>query len=77
VSGALCHNGQPVLQWMAGNAVVEEGRRGDIPVNKRQARDKIDGIVALAMALQRLRLRTQKKKSRYSQPGAHVEAMTW
>jgi len=77
VSGALCHNGQPVLQWMAGNAVVEEGRRGDIAVNKRQARDKIDGIVALAMALQRLRLRTQKKKSRYSQPGAHVEAMTW
>ena len=77
VSGALCHNGQPVLQWMAGNAVVEEGRRGDIAVNKRQARDKIDGIVALAMALQRLRLRTQKKKSRYSQPGEHVEAIAW
>ena len=76
VSGALCHNGEPVLQWMASNAVIEEGRRGDIAVNKRNARDKIDGIVALAMALQRLRLRTQKKKSRYAD-GGKVEAVAW
>ena len=76
VSGALCHNGQPVLQWMASNAVIEEGRRGDIAVNKRNARDKIDGIVALAMALQRLRLRTQKKRSRYAD-GGKVEAVAW
>jgi len=77
VSGDLCHNGQPVLQWMASNAVVEEGRRGDIAVNKRKVRDKIDGVVALAMALQRLQLRTQKKKSRYSDPTARVEAVQW
>lgn len=75
VSGDLCHNGQQVLQWMASNAVVEEGRRGDIAVNKRKARDKIDGIVALAMGLQRLQLRTQKKKSRYNDPNARVEAV--
>lgn len=75
VSGDLCHNSQPVLQWMASNAVVEEGRRGDIAVNKRAARDKIDGVVALAMALQRMQLRTQKRKSRYSEPGAKVEAV--
>lgn len=53
VRGTLGHNGQPVLTWMASNAVVETGMRGDIAVNKRKNREKIDGIVALAMALQR------------------------
>ena len=56
VAGTLGHNGHPVLTWMAGNAVVETGQRGDIAASKRKVRDKIDGIVALAMALQRAAL---------------------
>lgn len=56
IAGTLAHNGQPVLTWMAGNATVETGNRGDIAVSKRKARDKVDGIVALAMALQRAAL---------------------
>lgn len=56
IAGTLGHNGQPVLTWMASNAVVETGQRGDLAVSKRKAKDKVDGVVALAMALQRAML---------------------
>lgn len=73
VAGTLGHNGQPVLQWMAGNAVVETGRRGDIAVSKAKARDKIDGIVALAMAVQRALLSQAQGPSPYERDDYQME----
>jgi phage terminase large subunit-like protein len=69
VAGTLGHNGQPVLTWMAGNAVVETGTRGDIAVSKRKVREKVDGVVALAMALQRAMLAIDEPPSVYETRG--------
>lgn len=54
ISGKLVHGNHPVLAWMAGNAVAKEDSNGNIrPVKSggRGSTAKIDGIVALVMAL--------------------------
>ena len=51
-AGLLCHGGDPILAWMAANYVVRRGHHGvDMRPDKEHAADKIDGQVALAMAL--------------------------
>ena len=49
----LRHAGDPLLAWMAGNLVTRTGRYGEIRPDKDAAPDKIDGIVAVIMALAR------------------------
>jgi phage terminase large subunit-like protein len=53
-SRRLAHGGNPVLSWMAGNAVVRSDADGRIKINKAAVTQRVDGIVALAMALGRL-----------------------
>jgi phage terminase large subunit-like protein len=52
-SGKLQHGGHPVLRWMADNLVVREDANNNVAPDKRNAAEKIDGIVALIMALSR------------------------
>lgn len=47
------HGGNPVLRWMSGNAVVRRDPAGNIKPDKEKSTEKIDGIVALVMALDR------------------------
>jgi phage terminase large subunit-like protein len=47
----LCHGGDEILAWMAANYVIRHGLRGDTRPDKDKAADKIDGQVALDMAL--------------------------
>jgi phage terminase large subunit-like protein len=54
VSGDVCHGHHPVLTWMASNTVVRHGRHGEIRLDKETAGEKIDGISALTMALDRV-----------------------
>jgi len=49
----LRHGGHPVLRWCAANTVAEEDAAGNIKPSKRKSTDRIDGIVALIMALDR------------------------
>lgn len=49
----LAHGGQPVLRWMADNLVVETDAAANIKPNKAKSRQKIDGIVATIMGLDR------------------------
>lgn len=49
----LVHDGNPVLRWMADNLVVSTDAAGNVKPNKEKSREKIDGIVALIMALDR------------------------
>lgn len=49
----LRHGGHPVLRWCAANTVVEEDAAGNLKPSKRKSTDRIDGIVALIMALDR------------------------
>lgn len=53
LSGQLAHGGNPVLSWMASNVVVRQDPAGNIKPDKEKSTEKIDGIVALIMALDR------------------------
>ena len=48
---AIRHGGQPVLQWMASNVVAEMDAAGNVKPSKKKSSEKIDGIVAIVMAL--------------------------
>jgi len=53
LNGQIAHGGHPVLRWMADNMVVDTDPAGNVKPNKRKSREKIDGMVALIMALDR------------------------
>jgi len=41
------------LRWMAGNVAVKQDPAGNLKPDKSESQGKIDGIVALVMALDR------------------------
>lgn len=49
--GKIIHGNNPVLTWMADNLVVRMGPTGLIKPDKSKSSEKIDGIVALIMAI--------------------------
>ena len=51
LDGRLNHGGNPVLRWMASNLVFETDAAGNRKPSKNRAIDRIDGIVALVMAI--------------------------
>jgi phage terminase large subunit-like protein len=53
ISGQFHHDGDPVLLWMFSNVVVKVDKKDNIFPNKEFAQNKIDGVVALIMALNR------------------------
>src|SRR5262245_15766107 len=53
-TGMLLHEGNPILAWMADNLVVRHGQRGEVRPDKPAAKEKIDGVVALAMAIDQM-----------------------
>ena len=53
LTGDLAHGGNPVLRWMANNCMAATDPAGNIKLDKSKSREKIDGMVALAMALGR------------------------
>lgn len=52
-SGRFHHDGDPVLSWMVSNVVVKEDARDYLFPRKQREESKIDGAVALLMALGR------------------------
>lgn len=53
LSGKIAHGGNPVLTWMADNLVAREDPAGNIKPDKEKSTEKIDGMVALIMGLDR------------------------
>lgn len=49
----LCHNGHPVLRWMMDNIFIRTDPAGNIKIDKEKSTEKVDGAVALVMALDR------------------------
>ena len=73
MEGHIIHAGHPVLRWMAGNVVVETDAAENIKVTKAKSKEKIDGIVASIMALDRcLRNEGEQQGSVYDQRGLLV-----
>ena len=54
VGRSLRHGGNPVLRWMASNVAIETDAAGNVKPSKGKSRERIDGIVALCMALGRM-----------------------
>lgn len=73
MEGQIIHGGHPVLRWMAGNVVVDTDPAGNIKVTKAKSKEKIDGIVAAIMALDRcIRNQTEPQGSVYDERGLLV-----
>lgn len=53
LQGKFHHNGDPVLEWMVSNVVCHRDRKDNIYPNKEKPENKIDGVIALLMALSR------------------------
>lgn len=66
--GKLRHGGHPMLRWQARNLVVREDPNGNLAPDKGKAIERIDGMVALIMALARLAVRVEDA-SPYEQRG--------
>lgn len=49
----MAHGGNPVLRWMMDNIFVKTDPAGNIKPDKEKSTEKIDGAVALIMALDR------------------------
>ena len=49
----VSHGGNPVLRWMMDNIYVKTDPAGNIKPDKEKSTDRIDGAVALIMALDR------------------------
>jgi phage terminase large subunit-like protein len=52
--GRFHHTGDPVLAWMVSNVVCHTDKKDNIYPNKARAENKIDGVVAMIMAIGRL-----------------------
>lgn len=68
MEGKMVHGAHPVLRWMAGNVVVDTDLAGNIKVTKRRSPDKVDGIVAAIMALDRCIRHEENTGSVYDDP---------
>ncbi|WP_147565134.1 terminase large subunit [Clostridium tyrobutyricum] len=64
----IAHGGHPVLSWMMDNIFVRTDPAGNIKPDKEKSTEKIDGSVALIMALDRA-IRHKSKESVYEKRG--------
>ena len=49
----LAHGGHPVLRWMADNIFIRRDPAGNIKADKEKSTEKIDGVIATIMGLDR------------------------
>ena len=53
LQGKLVHDGSPILTWMMSNVVCHRDQKDNIYPRKERVENKIDGVVALLMAINR------------------------
>jgi phage terminase large subunit-like protein len=66
--GRLRHGDHPVLRWMAGNCVVRQDQNENIMPSKKRSTARIDGIVAIIIALSRA-MTAPRRRSVYETRG--------
>ena len=72
LSKKINHGGHPILRWNADNLVVATDPAGNLKPDKSKATQKIDGCVALIMALDRATRHAPEIKSRYETEGVSM-----
>lgn len=65
----ISHGGNPVLRWMMDNIFVKTDPAGNIKPDKEKSTEKIDGAVALVMALDRSIRNAGQLESIYNERG--------
>ena len=73
----LHHGGHPVLRWMADNVVLKRDPAGNSKVDKEKSAQKVDGIVACIMAIDRLERHAVIVPSVYEQHGIRTLGETY
>ena len=71
-AGEIAHGGNPVLSWMVSNAVVRMDPAGNMKVDKEKSTERVDGVVALVMAIARAMLGGKAGESVYESRGFQV-----
>jgi len=66
------HGGNPIMRWMANNVAVRQDPAGNLKPDKAESQGKIDGIVALVMALDRAMRHGEPRDSVYESRGLEV-----
>ncbi len=73
----IAHDGNPVLDWMSANVVIRKDPAGNMKPDKLESEEKIDGIVALIMAIGLTMAKVDpKKKSPYEKRGMRTLSTT-
>ena len=65
----LHHGNNPILTWMADNVAVQQDAAGCLKPDKAASQGKIDGIVALLMAMDRQMRAAKPRRSTYEDHG--------
>ena len=74
LSKRINHGGNPVLRWMANNVAIRQDPAGNIKPDKERSTERIDGVVALVMALGRALVQQTAKRSIYeTRPPIYAE----
>ena len=68
----ICHGGRPVLRWNMDNAYVRTDPAGNLKLDKEKSTEKVDGAVALVMALDRAMKNLNAGDSVYNHRGLLV-----
>ena len=66
----LAHGSNPVLRWMASNVALETDAADNWKPSKKRSTERIDGIVALVMALGGATTGADAGSSVYETPGS-------
>jgi phage terminase large subunit-like protein len=69
LAGDIDHNKNPILRWMASNVAVKQDAAGNLKPDREHSSEKIDGIVALIIAVSRLIVFAEPEKSVYETRG--------
>ena len=65
LSRTLRHDGHPVLRWNVSNVSVESDATGNLKPSKKVSTERIDGVVALMMAIDRMERNQSTKPPGY------------
>ena len=69
----IAHGGNPILSWMVDNIYIRTDPAGNIKADKSKSTEKIDGAVAMIMALDRaIRCGNDTSESVYDSRGLIV-----
>jgi phage terminase large subunit-like protein len=63
----IAHGGHPVLRWNIANVMVRQDPAGNYKIDKAKSRDRVDGAVALAMAIGRAMVTPSESRSIYDE----------